>query len=73
MALTRNALFHPCGTRPRPTGQDKDLNAPGIDPLRNKLLTKLPRSDFDLLAPHFVMEHVPHGTLQDIASAGERA
>ena len=39
------------------------MNAPGTDPLRNKLLAKLPRSDFDLLAPHLVMEHVPQGTI----------
>jgi CRP-like cAMP-binding protein len=62
-ALTRNAFCSPCGTRPRPTGRDKDLISPVIDPLRNKLLAKLPRSDFDLLAPHLLPEQPSQGTI----------
>jgi CRP-like cAMP-binding protein len=39
------------------------LTTLGADPLRNKLLAKLPRDDFDLLAPHFVAEQLAQGTI----------
>jgi CRP-like cAMP-binding protein len=62
-ASTRNAIFNHRGRVPRPTGRDTDLTAPGIDPLRNKLLARLPRDVFDLLAPHFVLEQPLQGTI----------
>jgi CRP-like cAMP-binding protein len=62
-ASTRNANFNHRGRVPRPTGRDTDLATPGIDPLRNKLLARLSRDDFDLLAPHFVLEQPPQGTI----------
>jgi CRP-like cAMP-binding protein len=39
------------------------LSTPGVDPLRNKLLAKLSRDDFVLLAPHFVAEQLAQGTI----------
>jgi CRP-like cAMP-binding protein len=39
------------------------LTTLGADPLRNKLLAKLPRDDFDLLAPHFVAEQLVQGAI----------
>jgi CRP-like cAMP-binding protein len=48
---------------PRPTGRDTDLKPPGFDPLHNKLLAKLPREDFDLLAPYFILEQLVQGTI----------
>jgi CRP-like cAMP-binding protein len=39
------------------------LTTLGADPLRNKLLAKLSRDDFDLLAPHFVAEQLAQGTI----------
>jgi CRP-like cAMP-binding protein len=36
---------------------------PGVDALRNKLLAKLSRDDFDLLAPYFVLEQLAQGTI----------
>jgi CRP-like cAMP-binding protein len=48
---------------PRPTGRDTDLTTAGADPLRNKLLARLSRDDFDLLAPYFVLEQLPQGTI----------
>jgi CRP-like cAMP-binding protein len=39
------------------------LLTPGVDPLRNKLLAKLSRDDFDLLAPHLVAEQLAQGTI----------
>jgi CRP-like cAMP-binding protein len=39
------------------------LKTPGFDPLRNKLLAKLSRDDFDLLAPHFLVEQLSQGTI----------
>jgi CRP-like cAMP-binding protein len=40
--------------RPRPTGQDTDLNTASIDPFANKLLAGLPPKDFEKLSPHLV-------------------
>jgi CRP-like cAMP-binding protein len=54
---------NPRGNRPRPTGQDSDLAPPGVDPLRNRLLAKLPRTDFDQLESHFVHEQLPQGVI----------
>jgi CRP-like cAMP-binding protein len=34
-----------------------------MDPLRNRLLAKLSRGDFDLLAPHLVPEQLSQGTI----------
>jgi CRP-like cAMP-binding protein len=36
---------------------------PGVDALRNKLLAKLSRDDFELLAPYFVLEQLAQGTI----------
>ena len=36
---------------------------PGVDALRNKLLAKLSREDFELLAPYFVLEQFTQGTI----------
>ena len=36
---------------------------PGVDTLRNKLLAKLSRDDFELLAPYLVLEQLAQGTL----------
>lgn len=44
------------------------MKTPGLDPLRNKLLAKLPRVDFDLLAPHFVVEQLDQGNILAEAS-----
>ena len=55
--------FNPRGNRPRPTGQDTNLAPPGVDPLRNRLLAKLPRTDFDQLESHFVHEQLPQGVI----------
>jgi len=39
------------------------LTTAGVDPLRNKLLARLSREDFELLAPHFVLEQLPQGRI----------
>ena len=39
------------------------MTIPGVDPLHNKLLAKLSRDDFDLLAPHFVAEQLAQWTI----------
>jgi CRP-like cAMP-binding protein len=39
------------------------LTTLGVDPLRNKLLARLPRDDFALLAPHFVAQQLAQGTI----------
>jgi CRP-like cAMP-binding protein len=36
---------------------------PGVDALRNRLLAKLSRDDFDLLAPYLVLEQLAQGTI----------
>jgi len=36
---------------------------PGVDALRNKLLAKLSRDDFELLAPYLVLEQLAQGTI----------
>jgi CRP-like cAMP-binding protein len=48
---------------PRRTGRDTELLTASVDPLRNKLLAKLSRDDFDLLAPHLVLEQVSQGSI----------
>jgi CRP-like cAMP-binding protein len=45
------------------------LNIIELDPLGNKLLAKLPRADFDLLAPHLVCGPFAQGTV--LAEAGD--
>src|SRR6185437_8168933 len=60
--------FKPRGSRPRPTRQYIDLIPPGVDPLRNKLLAKLPRTDFDQLESHFVHEQLAQGVVLAEAS-----
>jgi CRP-like cAMP-binding protein len=36
---------------------------PGVDALRNKLLARLSRDDFELLAPYFVLEQLAQGII----------
>jgi CRP-like cAMP-binding protein len=57
---------HPCGRRPRPTGQDIKVS---IDPLANRLLADLPHSDFDLIRPHLSIGAFTRGTV--LAEAGD--
>ena len=39
------------------------MKPPGFDPLHNKLLAKLPREDFDLLAPYLTQENLSQGVI----------
>src|ERR1700761_3503346 len=46
----------------------RDPAARSIDLLQNKLLAKLPQSDFELLAPHFIVAQLRQGTVLTEAS-----
>jgi CRP-like cAMP-binding protein len=54
----------------RPTGQDIPVHSKNVGvPLDNKLLSSLPRDQFDLLAPHLVTEPLAQGLV--LIEAGE--
>jgi CRP-like cAMP-binding protein len=53
----------------RPNGQDIPVNSKNGVPLDNKLLSSLPRDQFDLLAPHLVTQPMAQGLI--VIEAGE--
>jgi hypothetical protein len=54
----------------RPIGQDIPVHSKNFGvPLDNKLLSSLPRDQFDLLAPHFTTEALEQGLV--LLEAGE--
>jgi CRP-like cAMP-binding protein len=57
---------HPRGRRPRPTGRDIKVTN---DPLANRLLADLPRSDFDLIRSHLSIGPFARGTV--LAESGD--
>ena len=55
-------LFIPVRKSARPTGQDKAVHSTNLGgPLDNKLLSSLPRDQFDLLAPHLITQSLAQG------------
>ena len=49
--------------RPRPTGQDLELNTAAPDPFANKLLAGLAPKDFEKLSPHLVAGPFAQGVI----------
>jgi hypothetical protein len=61
-------LFIPLRKSARPTGQDIEVHTKNLGgPLDNKLLSSLPRDQFDLLAPHLREFVISNASLFDIA------
>lgn len=55
-------LFIPLRKSARPTGQDIEVHTKNLGgPLDNKLLSSLPRDQFDLLAPHLITQSLTQG------------
>jgi CRP-like cAMP-binding protein len=64
------AYSHPPAESARPTGRDTAVDSRNLSrPLDNKLLSSLPRGQFDLLAPHLTTVSLEQGTV--LIEAGE--
>jgi CRP-like cAMP-binding protein len=59
---SRSVFSSPLRKSARPTGQDIEVHTKNLGgPLDNKLLSSLPRDQFDLLAPHLITQSLTQG------------